>query len=206
LQIEPVIVALLFGRPALHDEARRTLVGGAGKLGIGLRLGERRLELGELRARLGKLLVELGRCDGGEQAAGLDMGADVDRAVDDIAGGPRIERRAVVGLHRAGQIDQPRTVDEADDLRAHARHQIKPLAQRIVCGGVARARPKGAKPDQGNDRRQRADADQTGEPAAMTVRVGGSIRAPLRAALCHIMHWCGPFRWSRPDALGDSVR
>ncbi len=102
-------VGVLPGLGAGAGERRGPSVGHVREVAVGLglvdhraRLDQRRLELQHLRLRLDELLVEVGGADPEQQVARLHVRADIDLALDDVAGRPRVEARRVEGLGGAG--------------------------------------------------------------------------------------------------------
>jgi hypothetical protein len=87
LEPEPVRIALLRGHPPFFDQRLVALPGHVRKIRIGLVLAQRRLRLAEVGLRLLDLMVELWSGDLGEKLALLDVVADVDIALVDIAAG-----------------------------------------------------------------------------------------------------------------------
>ena len=67
-----------------------------------------RLLIGEVGTCLEQLLVEIGRIDFGNDFAGLDPCADVGVPPFEVAVDARKDRRAIIGLQPAGQIDRRR--------------------------------------------------------------------------------------------------
>jgi hypothetical protein len=145
----------------LASVAVRLLVG---EVHVGLRLMDlrrrlllRRLELLQLRLGLRQLGVEIRRRDAHHQVAFLDPAADVDEPLADIAGGARLDGRAVEGqglgdehqLHRSGL--EPRLAD------ADGRDEVVDLLLRGGGFGISPPVAHAAPADQQAQRQERHD-------------------------------------------------
>ena len=114
LQGQAIIVALLERQPSLFDEIAVARIGDLGEVAACLRLLQRGLVLGQRRLGLRNLVVEFGGGNVRQQGAGLDLIADVDVALLDVAAGAREDVRRFECGRRRRQADGHLAVAGAD--------------------------------------------------------------------------------------------